>query len=264
MAPSPDQHGGRGKEPSLYEVLSITPQSLQGQDPPVAAKAVKQAYRRALLKHHPDKHPQQQQARPGDGNGAAAAAAATKTSTSSSSSSQATTSSSSSSGATYTVDQITHAYTVLSDAKQRREYTRSLRTPTSVTAAGAGARSYEFQTGVETADLDDLAFDERRGLYHRSCRCGQARGYCFREQDLDDVAEHGELMVECVGCSLWLRVLFEEVTDDEEDDDAAAAAPKPAAKFAPADAATARSTTTTGRPAERTVSSGSHEGKTGR
>ena len=77
MAPSPDQHGGRGKEPSLYEVLSITPQSLQGQDPPAAAKAVKQAYRRALLKHHPDKHPQQQQARPGDGNGAAAAAAAT-------------------------------------------------------------------------------------------------------------------------------------------------------------------------------------------
>lgn len=249
MAP-PDLNSGRRKEPSLYEVLSITPQSLQGQDPQAAAKAVKQAYRRALLKHHPDKHPQQQQARPGDGNGAAAATAQTASSSSTFQATTTTAAGSSSSDATYTVDQITHAYTVLSDAKQRREYTRSLRTQTSATSA----RSYEFQTGVETVDLDDLAFDERKGLYHRGCRCGQTRGYCFKEQDLDDVAEHGELMVECMGCSLWLRVLFEEVTDEEDD-----GAPHPAAK-APANT----QPRATGRPAERTVSSGSHEGKTGR
>ena len=253
MAPS-DQNSGRRNEPSLYEVLSITPQSLQGQDPQAAAKAVKQAYRRALLKHHPDKHPQQQQARPGDGGGAAAATKTTSSSASSTLAARTTaaTGGSSSSDATYTVDQITHAYMVLGAAKQRSEYTRSLRAPTSSTSA----RSYEFQTGVETVDLDDLVLDERKGLYHRGCRCGQARGYCFREQDLDDVAEHGELMVECMGCSLWLRVLFEEVTDDEEDD---AAAPSPPAK-APADA----QARTTGWPAERTVSSGSREGKTGR
>lgn len=211
------------KEPTLFEILALTPKSLEGQDPPTQAKAVKQAYRRALLKHHPDKNQQAKLQSDANNNQNA---------------------SSQKSETHYTVDQITHAYTVLSDSKKRREYVRSLQTQTrtfstktttssspSFSSSPPGRRATtsgtthhhhhqqqqqqaSFRTGVETVDLDDLGFDERRGVYYRSCRCGSARGYCFRELDLEEVGEDGELMVECVGCSLWLRVLFEELEDD--------------------------------------------------
>ncbi|ORY62331.1 uncharacterized protein BCR38DRAFT_347075 [Pseudomassariella vexata] len=186
-------------EPTLYEILSLTPKSLEGQDPPTQTKAVKQAYRAALLKHHPDKNQQAKSQSEGTAN--------SKTATH------------------YTVDQITHAYTVLSDSKQRREYTRSLQTRTRTTTTSSSTRNgktttrtqcHSFQTGVETVDLDDLSWDGKRGVYYWSCRCGNPRGFCFREMDLDEVGEEGELMVECAGCSLWLKVLFEEVEDDED------------------------------------------------
>jgi diphthamide biosynthesis protein 4 len=223
MAPQKASTGSK-KEPTLFEVLSLTPNSLEGQDTTTQTKTVKQAYRRALLKHHPDKN---QQAK-------AQNAPADPQDASSSKSSQKEESH-------FTVDQITHAYTVLSDNRQRREYSRSLRThtrtthtssSTNTTSASSRAKSdngketaqetytANFQTGVETVDLDDLDWDAKRQVYHRSCRCGSTRGYCFRELDLEEVGEEGELMVQCVGCSLWLRVLFTEAAgSDEEDDD---------------------------------------------
>jgi diphthamide biosynthesis protein 4 len=208
------------KEPDLFEILSLTPKSLEGQDPPTQSKAVKQAYRRALLTHHPDKS---QQAK------AAQSQSQSQSSSSSSGPSQSV---------RYTVDQITNAYTVLSDSKKRREYTRSLQTQTQThtrtTSSSSSRRDgsqrqpqqqqqqqetrrHSFRTGVETVDLDDMEWDDRKGLYYRGCRCGNSRGYCFREMDLEEVGEAGELLVECVGCSLWLRVLFEEAEDEDGD-----------------------------------------------
>ncbi|KAK7908105.1 hypothetical protein PG985_015408 [Apiospora marii] len=245
------------KEPTLFEILALSPQSLQGQDPPTASKSVKQAYRRALLKYHPDKNPQAAAATK-DGNGAGAKAQSPPPQT-----------------ALYTVDQITHAYTVLSDTKQRREYTRNLQTRTTTSTSASASTStstssrnntsarsqthHEFKTGVETVDLDDLSWDGKRGMYYRSCRCGQARGFRFREDDLDESGEDGELMVECSGCSLSLKVLFEEVTDDEEEDEEEVPQPQQRSSKGTRDV----KTNSTGGM-ERTVSQGSHEGKSGK
>ncbi|KAK8049492.1 hypothetical protein PG994_011222 [Apiospora phragmitis] len=253
------------KEPTLFEILALSPQSLQGQDPPTVSKSVKQAYRRALLKYHPDKNPQ---------------AAAAKDSNSSSSGG-ATKAQPPQPAALYTVDQITHAYTVLSDTKQRREYTRSLQTRTTTTthtsstttSSSSSSRNgnnttrsqhsqqhHEFKTGVETVDLDDLSWDGKRGMYYRSCRCGQKRGFRFREDDLEESGEDGELMVECSGCSLSLKVLFEEVTEDEDDEDVEDA-PQPQQRSSKG-SRDVKANSTSGM--ERTVSQGSHEGKSGR
>lgn len=250
------------KEPTFFEILALSPQSLQGLDPPTATKSVKQAYRRALLKYHPDKNPQAAAATK-DGNGTTAKAQLTPPPT-----------------ALYTVDQITHAYTVLSDTKQRREYTRNLQTRTTTSASAStstrtsstttssrnntSAQSqthHEFKTGVETVDLDDLSWDGKRGIYYRSCRCGQVRGFRFREDDLEESGEDGELMVECSGCSLSLKVLFEEVTDDEDDDEDDVEVPQPQQRPSKG-TRDVKENTTSGM--ERTVSQGSHEGKSGK
>lgn len=217
MAPPPLK-----KEPSHFEVLDLTPTSLDGQDVTTQTKTVKQAYRRALLKHHPDKNQQ-----------AKAQEAPSGPSLKQKNNEQH-----------FTVDQITEAYTVLSDVRQRREYVTSLRTQTGHFSSssspgqkrGAGSsanasqnynyhKTFNFKStaapqaasGVETKDLDDLAWDGRKRVYYQTCgRCGTERGYCFRELDLDEVGEDGELMVQCIGCSLWLRVLFDEAEDEDE------------------------------------------------
>ncbi|KAK6841869.1 hypothetical protein PG990_006137 [Apiospora arundinis] len=267
MAP-PNARQPKKKEPTLFEILALSPQSLQGQDPPTATKSVKQAYRRALLKYHPDKNPQA--AAGNDSTGGAKAAPQQQT-------------------ALYTVDQITHAYTVLSDTKQRREYTRNLQTRTTTSSATYTATSsssaktassssrnntrsqsqdqhHEFKTGVETVDLDDLSWDGKRGMYYRSCRCGLKRGFRFKEDDLEESGEDGELLVECSGCSLSLKVLFEEVTDDEdeeEDDAPRPTAPPPQQRQSKGTRDVNRANSTTSNM-QRTVSQGSGEGQSGR
>jgi diphthamide biosynthesis protein 4 len=222
------------KEPSHFEVLSLTPTSLEGQDAPTQIKTIKQAYRRALLKHHPDKNQQ-----------AKAQNAPSDPSTSGEAGHRK-----GKEEQHFTVDQITEAFTVLSDTRQRREYTRSLQTESRSTgtfsspssaanhSGGSANQNYTYHktfnfkatpqqqqaqpqssSGVETVDLDDVKWDGRRQVYHHACaRCGNERGYCFRELDLDEVGEDGELMVQCTGCSLWLRVLFDEAEDDEDEE----------------------------------------------
>ncbi|KAI0596423.1 hypothetical protein F4775DRAFT_311384 [Biscogniauxia sp. FL1348] len=202
---APPQISKTSAEPTLYEILALTPKHLEGQAAPAQQKVVKQAYHRALLKHHPDKK----------------STTTTSTSTSKpkptkpSPSPSSSSSSSSPHGIVYTVDQIQHAYAVLSDRKQRAEYDRSLRLHPHPHQQGDIS---SFHTGVETVDLDDVGFDERTGVYHRGCRCGNARGYAFTEENLAPFEDDGVLMVECRDCSLWLRVLFAAAAevDDEE------------------------------------------------
>ncbi|RYO77382.1 hypothetical protein DL762_009300 [Monosporascus cannonballus] len=217
---------GGGGGPTLYEVLAITPKHLEGQPASAQAKAVKKAYHRALLRHHPDK---------AGGGGASNNSAARSPPVE-----KSNPSSSLSTAAMYTVDQIQEAYAVLSDGRRRAEYDRSLfllrssspssSPSTSRTAWGgdrAGRKSASatasFRTGVETVDLADLGFDERGGgVYYRACRCGNPRGYRFADADLEAFEDDGVLMVECLDCSLWLRVLFAPAGDGdggEEDGD---------------------------------------------
>ncbi|KAG8419849.1 Diphthamide biosynthesis protein 4 [Metarhizium acridum] len=164
--------------PTHYEILNLTPSIID--DSPDAAKLIKKAYHRALLRNHPDK---------------------------------ATTHAKTPPGALYSIDQITTAFTVLSAPRQRTEYDAKLRQAQTFSGSAGPDSGQRFQTGVENVDLDDLPYDEARERWYRSCRCGNVRGYLFGEKDLLEVEDGGELMVGCQDCSLWLRVHFAVVDD---------------------------------------------------
>lgn len=187
-------------EPTHYEVLAIPKSLIEDSSKDQIPKIIKQAYHRALLRHHPDKTNKPHRTGP-----------ATTTTTSIS--------------PAPTVDQITRAYTTLSHLGERTAYDRHLaltRNPTTTTSAG-GSRdaSATFQTGIETVDLDDLDYTEDAALattrWHRGCRCGNEEGFAFGEDDLEEAGDLGELVVGCQDCSLWLRVCFAVVEDDVED-----------------------------------------------
>lgn len=182
--------------PTYYDILSLSSSTLSSSsaDP---TTLIKRAYRRALLSHHPDK------SNPQSSNNTTAATR-------------------------FTIDQISTAYATLSRPAQRTAYDRSLvlAQQTATTTATKGTQS-NFQTGIETVDLDDLAYEDVEGegegdgeestttRWYRSCRCGNPRGYLFSEEDLEEAADLGELMVGCADCSLWLRVHFAVVDEDE-------------------------------------------------
>jgi hypothetical protein len=44
--------------------------------------------------------------------------------------------------------------------------------------------------------------------WYRGCRCGDERGFMVTEMDLEKEAEHGEVVIGCRGCSLWMKILF--------------------------------------------------------
>ena len=122
------------------------------------------------------------------------------------------------------VDAITAAYRVLGSAEARRTFERELLARGAVGGGGGGEAGWDadagLHVGLEVVDLDDLAWEEEsgEGVWWRSCRCGEERGFVVREQQLVREEEAGgrELLVGCVGCSLWLRVGFGVVDEGEE------------------------------------------------
>ena len=60
-----------------------------------------------------------------------------------------------------------------------------------------------------SVDLDDMTFDEDSGTYTFPCRCGETGGFVLTGDDL----ERGRDIVECRGCSSWIRVLYEPVSE---------------------------------------------------
>jgi diphthamide biosynthesis protein 4 len=160
---------------TYYELLGL-------QSPQLGSRSsvldIKLAYRRALLRHHPDKS----NASKGIGNHR------------------------------HTIDEITQAYKTLSDPVTRAEYDRRLNLEPYATATpltllkGSGDA---FRSGLETVDLDDLEFDENHAVWYRSCRCGDDRGFAVSEDQLAGEARFGEVIAGCRGCSLWLRIQFE-------------------------------------------------------
>ncbi|KJK82946.1 hypothetical protein H634G_01074 [Metarhizium anisopliae BRIP 53293] len=146
--------------PTHYEILNLTPSIID--ESPDAAKLIKKAYHRALLRNHPDKTISHANTPP---------------------------------GALFSIDQITTAFTVLSSPRQRTEYDTKLRRAQTFSGAAGKDSAQRFQTGVENVDLDDLPYDEAKERWYRSCRCGNVRGYLFEEEDLIEVEDEGELMV---------------------------------------------------------------------
>lgn len=149
-----------------YETLGLSRRQF---DVSLTAQDVKQAYRRALLQHHPDKLDETQVA-----------------------------------ASSQTVDAITLAYKALSDPRAKAEYDCALRLSQARNQTGDKI----FHTGLDVVDLDDLDYDDGSEIWWRACRCGQERGFVVTEQELEKESQFGELTTGCRGCSLWLKVLF--------------------------------------------------------
>ncbi|KAJ4406786.1 Diphthamide biosynthesis protein 4 [Gnomoniopsis sp. IMI 355080] len=186
------------RKPTHFEILSLSARSLDGHEPTEQSEIVKKAYRRALLKHHPDKQAQTS-AESADGGSSPTAGTHEQH---------------------FTVDQITEAYNVLSDGQQRRKYTRSLRAQSKATFSSStstnirGSRKSKT-AGVETVGLDDLAWSGKRRLYYHACQgCGKARGFTLREDDVEDDDEDYELLIECSGCEKELNVIVPALVDE--------------------------------------------------
>ena len=161
------------KSPNLYEILGLSSPSNSLASPHSIA-TLKAAYHRALLTHHPDK------------------------------------SSRTASASSTSVDAIKSAYTVLSDPTSRASYDQELLLSNQRITTASDAL-----TGEERVDLDDIAYDALTKSYFRACRCGEARGHEVSEEDLEVEAAGGarEVLVQCGGCSLWLRIEFAIVDD---------------------------------------------------
>ncbi|KAH0563319.1 hypothetical protein GP486_002112 [Trichoglossum hirsutum] len=174
------------KIPTYYEQLDLYS---SGPGNCFSLQDIRLAYRRALLLHHPDK-------------------------------SNASNRSQNSRKDKYTIDQITSAYKILSNPVTRAEYDRLLSLEPSTAfhplnrPKGFGD---SFRSGLETVDLDDLEFDGNRGVWYRSCRCGDERGFLVSENQLAEEANNGEIIAGCQGCSLWLRIQFEVLEEAPEE-----------------------------------------------
>jgi diphthamide biosynthesis protein 4 len=93
---------------------------------------------------------------------------------------------------------INEAWEVLGDQKDRAVYDASL-----------GGSSASVRVSDEI-DLDDMAFDERTESYAWKCRCGDA--YTISVDELEDGCD----VIGCGGCSLNIRVLYEEGDEEGE------------------------------------------------
>lgn len=162
---------------SHYAILDMEERQ---HDPSLTQQDVKQAYKRALLLHHPDKE------RRTESHTAVRDARASQEAVS--------------------IDAIAIAFKTLSDPSLRAEYDRELRL--SQKKEGNSGQQKSYHTGLDTVDLDDLAYHETTSTWTRACRCGQKAGFVVSEEELEKHADLGELVTGCRGCSLWLRVLF--------------------------------------------------------
>ena len=177
--------------PSLYEILALPPSFQNASSIPV--QTLRTAYRRALLQNHPDKNFSSSLNKDTNTNGAEEAWK-------------------------YTIDEITHAFNILGDKKARTKYDTELRLQSEGNNGVEGNGAQGFHTGFEVVDLDDLICVDK-GIWYRSCRCGQERGFEVTEKDLEEAEKEGEreLSVGCQGCSLWMRVLFGVVEEEGQD-----------------------------------------------
>lgn len=199
--------------PDFYQILSLPKYTS------LPKQHLKTAYHKALLKNHPDK------------TGRTGQKLSSVEANSNISTKKSIQTCENSTDAVYTIDQITTAYKTLSDPSLRAEYDRSLRLDRDKLRIVEGEKrngDVYFHTGLEVVDLEDFCYDEGSGrgldvqgdgdgadadadadgVWYRGCRCGDESGFLITENDLEKEAEHGEIVVGCRGCSLWLKVLF--------------------------------------------------------
>lgn len=199
----------------FYEILNLPFPTASSQSTTLSKQQLKIAYHKALLKHHPDKALSA---------GASAVANDHPAATTTTLPSYDVNKPPRTENSAFTIDEITTAYKTLTDPSLRAEYDRGLRLDRSRLGKEKNA---VFHTGLEVVDLEDLTYDENENengnmvsesgdIWYRGCRCGDERGFQVSESDLEREAEHGEIVVGCRGCSLWIKVLF--AVQDGDDD----------------------------------------------
>ncbi|CCU76292.1 DnaJ domain protein [Blumeria hordei DH14] len=157
--------------PTFYKILDL-PEDFHTHSA-IPLKILRAAYHKALLRNHPDKASSATEIEPMKA---------------------------------YTVDQITQAFSTLSDPKLAAAYSKELESKAVSNYGNTWAKNYHPIT--ETVDLEEICFDDSENIWFKGCRCGDDRGYIVQEKDLEVATEDGEISIECKGCSLWLTVLF--------------------------------------------------------
>ena len=168
---------------NLYDVLGLVDPTLNETEDGLKDQDIKAAYRNALLKHHPDKIA-------GQGSLPIEASHIKHDEPA------------------YTIDQIIYAFNVLSDPRKRQAYDEQLFRQ--ARQDSIGLRKGET-TELDVIDLDDMSFDEAAGLWTKTCRCGNRKGFALSEDDLnvDGGTPLGEVLLACPDCSHHVKVLYE-------------------------------------------------------
>ncbi|KAG9196317.1 hypothetical protein G6011_01438 [Alternaria panax] len=185
---------------NYYHILQLPAPGWSSKQQTTPAQ-LRRAYKVALLAAHPDK--------------ASAVAETAKTKSA------------------YTVDDVKEAYTTLANGTTKTEYENwflhhreSLASSkTADTHAHTNTQpSSDFVLGLELLDLGDFeVWEPEHGdtsadrplseqmTWTRACRCGADKGFSILEEELEDAEARGEkeVLVGCVGCSLWVRVAFD-------------------------------------------------------
>lgn len=174
---------------SLYAILGLPEPTAHRS---ASSAQIRVAFRRALLKYHPDK-----------------AARLLREPLGKEPSSQAKPSSK------FSVDTICLARDILTDPARRREYDNTLLLKNAQTDIN-GTVTGLHPTELETLDLDDMKYDETSASWAKTCRCGNIKAYEVSEEDLEIASCDGgrEVLVGCGGCSLFVRVVFEAIDAD--------------------------------------------------
>jgi diphthamide biosynthesis protein 4 len=106
------------------------------------------------------------------------------------------------------VDLIREAWRILSDEATRKEYDAKLKSnnPPSFGGGHANLVSVDgmiIKDAFVSVDLDDMSYNPETLTYSFPCRCGKK--FAMTEDDL----ERGRDLVECKGCSSWIRISYE-------------------------------------------------------
>lgn len=103
-----------------------------------------------------------------------------------------------------TVEMVMKAYDTLSDVEKKNAYDK--------TVNGRDNDSVNTPFSVsEVVDLDDLVIHEENEenlRWTKSCRCGAEEGYIVTEKDLLANGNAEEIYIQCLGCSIWIKVLY--------------------------------------------------------
>ena len=76
-------------------------------------------------------------------------------------------------------------------------------------SSGLSSDGINTRNAFVSVDLDDMSYDAETAAYSFPCRCGTGGGFSITEDDL----EKGKDLVECRGCSSWIRVSYEMIPD---------------------------------------------------